>query len=68
MLCSDVPNQPNISEYEVCTTEPLHDLKNVINRIMDELPYLATEVPELHIVINDTLTILQGTVVFIIKT
>ena len=61
LMCTNSDNMPDLSQYEICTVEPLHDFKNLINRVMDELPHLAPDVPELHNAINETLTALAGT-------
>lgn len=48
-----------LEAYEVLMVEPLHDLKNVINRIFDELPHAVTE-PALKQDITNTISILRG--------
>lgn len=37
MWCGE--NDLEMPHYEVAQTEPLHDFKNVINRVLEELPY-----------------------------
>ena len=59
LMCSG-KQTPCIDEYEISTVEPLYDLKNVINRVLEELPYTASDIPELKQIIVDTLTALQG--------
>ena len=29
----------NLDSYEICLVEPLHDIKNVVNRLFGELPH-----------------------------
>ena len=33
----------NLQEYEVALVTPLHDFKNMINRVISELPHMATK-------------------------
>ena len=38
LLCTD-DYATNLQDYEICLIEPLHDIKNVINRLFGELPH-----------------------------
>ena len=40
--------------------EPLHDFKNIINRVLGELPYVARDAPQLQAKIDKALTALDG--------
>ena len=52
-----VADESLVEEYEVAMVEPLHDLKNVINRIFDELPH-AVKDPQLKAAIKDLISTL----------
>lgn len=45
--------------YEIMMVEPLHDLKNVINRVFEELPYSVSE-PPLKQRITGAIELLKG--------
>lgn len=50
----------NAEHYEICMIEPLHDLKNLINRIMSELPHAIRDT-QLKELVEDNLSLLGGT-------
>ena len=54
LQCSTMQNV-DLLDYEIALMEPLHDFKNVINRIIQELPETAANEPALRKVISDTL-------------
>ena len=43
LWCVGEDSQLDLPEYEVALVEPLHDFKNIINRVLCELPHMATE-------------------------
>ena len=57
MLCGD--REDLIEDYEIALVEPLHDLKNIINRVFDELPKVITE-ESLLAAVNEFLSIVKG--------
>lgn len=57
LLCTG-RDPSEIEEYEIGLIEPLHDIKNIINRIFDELPHAVTE-PELKSTIQNSLDLLR---------
>ena len=60
LLCADRDISPELSSYEVALLEPLHDLKNLIARVFEELPDAAAEEPSLKQIIKEKLDILNG--------
>lgn len=59
LLCPDRENCPFLANYEICLVEPLHDLKNLISRIFEELPN-CTENPLLKTVIKEKLDVMNS--------
>ena len=57
LLCGD--REDLIEDYEIALIEPLHDLKNIINRVFDELPKVITE-ESLLAAVNEFLSIVKG--------
>lgn len=43
LLCTEEDSMDLLLSYEIALTEPLHDFKNVINRVLDELPYATSD-------------------------
>ena len=43
LWCVGEDNQLDFPDYEVALVEPLHDFKNIVNRVLCELPHMATE-------------------------
>ena len=60
LLCADRDISPELSSCEVALLEPLHDLKNLIARVFEELPDAAAEEPSLKQIIKEKLDILNG--------
>ncbi|KAF6027618.1 hypothetical protein EB796_014070 [Bugula neritina] len=58
ILCSDDSGGIDIDEYEISKAEPLHDFKNIINKVMRELVY-ATEDSNLKQIISKILLTLK---------
>jgi len=52
-------NEVDISKYEIALMEPLHDFKNVINRVLKELPH-STEEKELKVMLTNLLSDIEG--------
>lgn len=59
LLTGQVEIPSSLTDYEIMMVEPLHDLKNVINRIFNELPHAISD-PALKSSLTDALTILKG--------
>ena len=57
LLCSG-RDQAAIADYEIGLVEPLHDIKNIINRIFEDLPHAVSE-PELKQTIKTSLELLR---------
>ena len=58
LMCSTT-NPDNLECYEISMIEPLHDLKNVINRVFSELPHAVSE-QELSKTIKTAIELLRG--------
>ncbi|KAF6036963.1 hypothetical protein EB796_004717 [Bugula neritina] len=59
LLCSRLENQADISQYEIALMEPLHDFKNVINRVLKNLPR-STEEKELKVMLTKLLSDIEA--------
>ena len=55
----DSEEQVDIPDYEISFVESLHDFKNVINRVLNELPN-ATQNKELQGKLSDIVNSLKG--------
>ena len=55
----DSEEQVDIPDYEISFVEPLHDFKNVINRVLNEHPN-ATQNKELQGKLSDIVNSLKG--------
>lgn len=66
ILCSDDSGGIDIDEYEISKAEPLHDFKNIINKVMRELVY-ATEDSNLKQIISKILLTLKGNQIVLYK-
>ena len=58
LLCTG-RSEDVIADYEDAMTEPLHDFKNVINHVFEELPHAVKEC-RLNTTIREALDILKG--------
>lgn len=59
LLCPNAESCPYLANYEICQVEPLHDLKNVISRLFEELPSCAEDLL-LKSVIKEKLDAMNG--------
>lgn len=59
LLCSLKKDHIDLHSYEIAQTEPLHDFKNVIDRVLKELHY-ATDEKDLKISLTNILAELEG--------
>ena len=59
LQCFQVEVSKSIEDYEISMTEPLHDFKNVVNRVISEVPHAAQD-PKLKDIITQVLEDLNG--------
>lgn len=59
LWCVDENEQLDIPDYEIALIEPLHDFKNVINRVLAEVPH-SVEDPQIKKELTNILNSLRG--------
>ena len=59
LWCVGEDSQLDLPDYEVALVEPLHDFRTIINRVLCELPHMATETP-LQNALTEIVDVIRG--------